>query len=138
MTNFAERIAQRVQQRDDERLTAAEIQDFSDNEQVELFEGSAFFGKEQIRHAPTCLELRFSNGSSKAIPYSFIMEINFNPSEGIEIITTQKKISVEGRNLKILYSFLLSFQVRYIQENIGHDLTEENKLFVKKLSLVDN
>jgi hypothetical protein len=133
--SFTEKLNQRILERNAEKVSAPEIEDFAETDQVELFETSEFFGKEQVRNMPACLELRYADGTSKAFPYSFIMEINFNPSEGIEIITTQKKILIEGRNLKMLYIFLLSFQVRFIQENIGADQTEEGKLFVRGIKM---
>lgn len=110
----------------------------NNSESIELFEKSEFFGIEHIKNSPACLELRFSDGSSRAAPYSFILEIWYEPSEGIEIKTTLRTIKIIGRNLKKLYLCLVSYRVSYIAENIGNDLTEESQLFVKEIKLEEN
>jgi hypothetical protein len=40
-----------------------------------------------------------------------------------------------GRNLKMLYNYLAAFRVRYIQVNMGNDLTEESELFVNDITI---
>ena len=131
--NIQQSLKQIIQEKEGKPSDEIDICEQQDSNQIEIFEPSKFFAKEQIRNLPACLEFRFADSSSKAYPYSHVLQLNYNPSEGIEVLTTQKKIIIEGRNLKLLYVFLLSFQVKFIQENIGHDLTEENKLFVKRI-----
>ena len=91
---------------------------------------TTFFGIEPNQKFPTALDLRFANGNCKAIPYTYISEIDFIPSEGIEITALGRKFRILGRNLKKLYDFILKYRVRFIQANIGEDLTEEKDLFV--------
>lgn len=128
--NYRDKIAQRIQEKENAALNN---DDLADN--VEAFVSSEFFGVENVRSSPACLDLRFADGSFKAIPYSYIMEINFNPGEGIEIVSTSKKVSITGRNLKLLYTYLTSYRVKYIKANIGNDLTEEKALFVKGIKI---
>jgi len=85
---------------------------------------------------PTCLDLRFSDGSRKAIPYAYLIEIGYNADKGVEIRTTTKCISIQGRNLSILYDHLLAYRVRYIQANIGN-AGDEDEVFVKTI-LIEN
>lgn len=101
----------------------------------EPFEKSDFYGVENVRGSPACLEMRFNDSTSKALPYSFILEISYDPSEGIEIKSTMRKIIITGRNLRKLYLSLVAYRVSYIVENIGNDLTDENKVFIKKNSV---
>ncbi|MDB5282582.1 MAG: hypothetical protein JWO06_1657 [Bacteroidota bacterium] len=94
-----------------------------------------FFGLENVNGMPTCLDLRFGDGLSLALPYSYIIEFDFDPSEGIEITTSGKKITIEGRSLQMLYNHLISYRVKYIQANIGNDLTGDRDLFVKTIKI---
>ena len=94
---------------------------------------TTFFGIEPNQKFPTALDLRFANGHCKAIPYTYISEIDFIPSEGIEITALGRKFRILGRNLKKLYDFIVKYRVRFIQANIGEDLTEEKDLFVSDI-----
>ncbi|MCO5946723.1 hypothetical protein [Mucilaginibacter flavidus] len=94
---------------------------------------SLYFATERGSN-PLCLDLRLPDGSRKAVPYSYFTEINFDADAGIEILTTQKRISVTGRNLKALYEHLITYRVRYVQANIGND-TEEDGLFVEEIRI---
>jgi hypothetical protein len=96
-----------------------------------------FFGTENTRGYPSCLDLRFPDGNCKAIPYSYIVEINFHTEKGIEIMTATKKVTISGRNLQLLYKYLLSFRIKYIQANIGNDISEESAVFVKEIKIGD-
>ena len=133
MNDFREKLAQRRLEKpanENAGVPDAEIED-------EIIIQSDFFGCERARFSPTCLDLRMSDGKFKALPYSYIVEINFDASEGIEIVTPHKKISVTGRNLKQLYDYLLGFRVKYIQANIGNDLCDDKNLFVKNIEIED-
>jgi hypothetical protein len=122
--NFRERIEQR-------RGNQFNIEPANDNQQEESFE-SDFFSIENLRNHLACIDLRLADGSRKAIPYIYVLEINFDASEGIEILTTTKSIKITGRDLGKLYDYLVVFRVKYIQANIGTDANEEG-LFVKEI-----
>lgn len=96
---------------------------------------TTFFGIEPNQKFPTTLDLRFSNGNCKAIPYTYISEIDFIPSEGIEITALGRKFRITGRNLRKLYDFILKYRVRFIQANIGEDMAEDNELFVSSIEI---
>ena len=106
-----------------------------DFDEIEEFHASPFFGAENLRNSPSCIDLRLSNGASKAIPYSYIHEIDFEPSEGIIITTSTKLIKITGRNLRMLYNYLSAYRVRFIKANIGNDLTNEQEVFVKDIKI---
>lgn len=96
-----------------------------------------FFGISGNRGIPTALSLMFKDGCSKAIPYSYITEMDFRPSEGVEISTTSKRLLITGRNLKIIFDYLVQFKVRYLRENIGADTTDENDLFIDGIEVTE-
>lgn len=96
-----------------------------------------YFGIEANQKFPTTIDLRFANGNCKAIPYTYISEMDFIPSEGIEITASGRKFRITGRNLKRLYDYLVSYRVRFIQENIGEDTANENDLFVDEIIIED-
>lgn len=81
---------------------------------------------------PTCLDVRLKGGARKALPYTYITEMNFDIDEGIEILTSRKRIQIIGRNLSKLFDYLLTYRVRYVQGNVGSD-GDEDGLFVKEL-----
>ena len=80
--------------------------------------------------SPACLELRLRDGLRKALPYSYFTEMNFDSEAGIEILTGSKKIKITGRNLAKLFDYLVTYRVRFVQVNTGHD-PQEDGLFVK-------
>lgn len=131
--SFRDKIAQRIQEQDNETLLPQSEDMGSYN--IEPFIASEYFGVDNLRNAPACVDLRLSDGNCKAIPYSYIVEINFSLSDGIEIISTTKKITITGRNLKALYNYLIAYRVKHIQANIGNDLGQEKILFVKGIEI---
>jgi hypothetical protein len=128
--DFKEKIKHRTEERDANK-------GIDQIEEGEKFERSQFFGIDNIRNFPPCIDLRLSDGNSKALPYSFIVEINFQKSEGIELLTTSKRVFINGRNLQRLYDYLILFRVKFIQSNIGKDISEESLLFVKEILVED-
>ncbi|OLY95614.1 hypothetical protein SAMN05444008_13013 [Cnuella takakiae] len=137
MAGFNERIKQLIKEKDSEGFELEQQEKQEPDPELELLTPSPFYKVENIRSVPACLELRLPNGTSKAIPYSYILEINHKPSEGIEVISTNKRIRIYGRNLKQLYLLMVAFRIRCIEANIGNDLTEENKPFVKEIAIED-
>lgn len=113
--DFRERIVQG-------RENLADAQAANDNTDRE-FE-SEYYGIENIRNPLACIDLRFADGNRKAIPYSDFSEINFDPSDGIEIITADKKITITGRDLERLYDYLVAYRVRYVAEGVGSTLND--------------
>lgn len=103
------------------------------NENTEEALDTKFFGIENNHAFLSCLDLRLTEGRAVAIPYSFIAEIYFDASDGIEILTASKKITITGRNLRLLYTFLTAYRVKYIQSNVGNDMEGEIELFVKDI-----
>jgi hypothetical protein len=134
--SFRDKVAQQIQEKTGNQADNIATEPELDN--IEAFVSSTFFGVDNLRNSPSCLDLRLANGTFKALPYSYIIEINYDPSDGIEITTTTKKICITGRNLKLLYNYLVSYRIRYIQANIGNDLTEEKLLFVKDIVIEES
>jgi hypothetical protein len=122
--NFRERIEQR---RNNQYFTEPANVNYIE----ESFE-SDYFGIENLRNPLACIDLRPADGNRKAIPYIYIQEINFDATDGIEIITTTKRITIIGRDLSKLYDYLTVFRVKYIQVNIGTDANQDG-LFVKEI-----
>lgn len=91
-----------------------------------------YFATDRVKTCPPCLELRLSQGTRKALPYSYVTEIGFDNEAGIEICTGSKKITITGRNLAKLFECLVNYRVRYVQAHIGNDLNEDG-LFVKEI-----
>lgn len=96
-----------------------------------------FFGIErQNNRRVVMLDLRLKGGKFFSLNYSYIIKIKFDPSEILEIFGADVHIAIRGRNLYELYNQLNRHKVVYIQESIsGNDLTPENELFVKEISV---
>ncbi|WP_295795214.1 hypothetical protein [Mucilaginibacter sp.] len=84
--------------------------------------------------SPACLDLRLQDGGRKAVPYSYVTEIQFDAEAGIEILTPQKHITITGRNLIALYESLVAYRVRYVVADMGNDMQEEG-LFVSGIAI---
>lgn len=99
-----------------------------------------FFGIEPQKKIPATVDFRLADNTFRAVPYSYIMDIEFDPADGIEVLTSTKRIKIRGRNLRLLYDYLAQFRVRFIQANVGADLTEGSEPFVSSIeisSLID-
>jgi len=106
-----------------QRLEAANTRP-ADNEPSQEREenmDNEYFATDNIKSLPACLDLRLSSGKRKALPYSYFTEMNFDSETCIEILTSEKKVKITGRNLTKLYDYLVNYRVRFIQANIGND-----------------
>lgn len=135
--SFQDKIKKITQEKDAGDFKLEQQEKEADSEELEQFTPSPFFGYENVKNSTACLEFRLANGVSKGLPYSYLLEINYHASEGIEVIFTTKKAIITGRNLRQLYLFLLAFRVKYIKANVGNDITEESAMFVKDIKIED-
>lgn len=128
--SFRERIEQARA-----NLANSEPVGVNDNETKDddVFE-SEYFGIENIRNLPACFDLRFADGNRKAIPYSDISEIDYDPSGEIKITCSEKEITIKGRNLEKLYDYLVGYRVRFITEGVGSNVDGEG-LFVERIEV---
>jgi hypothetical protein len=62
------------------------------------------------------LELRYKTGNAKALAYSYLVGIDFDPSEGIVLDFSGHEVRISGRNLGPLFSGLTSQRVAVVQE----------------------
>lgn len=126
----------REKYRERNRRLLAEIAANDNQDEFEELPVSDFFKVERVRKMPPCLDLRLADGSFIAVPYSLVSLISFDPSEGIEIaLATEKKVVITGRNLHLIYEYLVAFRVRFIQANIGNDTADEEVLFVEGIEV---
>lgn len=112
--SFRERVEQaRVSLVNKEQVAA------NDNNETEDIIKSDYFGVENIRNLPACLDLRFADGTRKAVPYSYILEIDYNPSGEIKITCSEKEVVIKGRDLERLYDYLAAYRVRFVGVCLG-------------------
>lgn len=130
--SFRERIEQARA-----NLASSEPANANDNETKDddVFE-SEYFGIESIRNLPACFDLRFSDGNRKAIPYSDITEIDYDSSGEIKITCSEKEITIKGRDLEKLYSYLAVYRVRFVAEGLGNTAKDEG-LLIKSIEIVE-
>ena len=132
--DFVQRLREKEKERQDSIDASehpAEIQDEAVN--------SDFFGTDNLRNLPACLDFRLREGKRKALPYSYIMEVIYDGTDGIEIIATTKRIKITGRNLELLFDYLVSFRVRYIKMHSGSDFgVDDGGLFVGEILIEES
>ncbi len=122
--SFKERIEQARLSQDNEGVA-------NDNAPEDTFE-SECFGVESVRNLPACLDLRFLDGTRKAIPYSYILEIDYDPSGEIKITCSEKEVTIKGWNLEKLYDYLAKYRVRFVAE-CSETYVDQSKPHVGKI-----
>lgn len=103
----------------------------NDNELNDEFR-SSYFGITNARSQPACFDLRLAEGERVALPYAHLIEVKYEPVQGIKIITTNKKVWIKGRELEKLHDYLVAYRVRYIVAHEGFDDDSEG-LFVEEI-----
>ncbi len=68
------------------------------------------------RHRKVMLELRLLGGNSKALAYSYLVAITFDPSHGIQMDFSGYTVTITGRNLRPLFDGLVSQRVAVVRE----------------------
>lgn len=71
------------------------------------------------RRQKAMLEFRFLSGNAKALAYSYLIGIDFDPSAGIVLDFSQYRVTVRGRNLGPLFENLAAQRVAFVRETDG-------------------
>lgn len=80
-------------------------------------------------------ELRTRDGRRSALPYSYLTRADFDPEKGIEIYVSSVVILVHGRDLEVVYSYLLQNRLTWIREDsAGTDIGDAG-VFVERLEV---
>ena len=80
-------------------------------------------------------ELRTRDGRRSALPYSYLTRADFDPEKGIEICVSNVVILVHGRDLEVVYSYLLQNRLTWIREDsAGTDIGDDG-VFVERLEV---
>ena len=97
---------------------------------------SKFFGFDpQPNGRALMFELRTRDGKRSALPYSYMTRADFDPDTGIEIFVSNVVVTVKGRALEDIYSYLLQNRLTWVREDYsGKDIGEDN-VFVESLEV---
>lgn len=68
------------------------------------------------RMPPAMLVLRLKTGNQKALMYSYLKEIDFDPSEGIVLQYVSHRVTIRGRNLTAVFDRLVEHRITWLQE----------------------
>lgn len=75
------------------------------------------------------------NCRRSALPYSYLTRADFDPEKGIEIYVSNVVILMHGRDLEVVYSYLLQNRLTWIREDsAGTDIGEDG-VFVERLEV---
>lgn len=92
-------FVQRLREKEKERQDSIEANENGVAHLQEKGVNSDFFGTDNLRNLPACLDFRISETRRRALPYSYIMEVLFDATDGIEIIANTEKRKITRRNL---------------------------------------
>jgi len=62
------------------------------------------------------VDFRFQNGNAKARAYSYLVGVDYDPSEGIRLDFSGYEVIIKGRNLWPLYAGLVAQRVAVVRE----------------------
>jgi hypothetical protein len=65
---------------------------------------------------PTTIQFAFDNGNVCALPYAYLVEIDFNRSGLITMGFTTRKVEIRGRRLDKLFASLVHYQVVAVRQ----------------------
>ena len=60
------------------------------------------------------LDLVLSNGNHYALPYSTLLRVLYNPSDGIRLVFSTDDVHIEGRNLRDFHRGITQHRVRRV------------------------
>ena len=109
MNSDAESFVEKYAVSPDEKNERAELHSISGDCQC-------FGATAENRRPPAMLVFKTKTGEQRALMYSYLVEINFNPSEGIELRFVSHKVLIGGRNLSPIFDRLVQHRVAWIQE----------------------
>jgi hypothetical protein len=94
--------------------TAVKAEQWVESEQEE--DTPAFSMISADRQRKVMVEFRMLDGNRKARTYSFLVGIDFNPSDGIGMDFSADKETISGRNLAPLFDGLVAQRVAVVRE----------------------
>jgi len=68
------------------------------------------------RQQKVMVEFRFKDGNARALAYSYLVSLAFDPSNGIGMDFSGYEVQVAGRNLERLFTGLVSQRVAVVRE----------------------
>jgi hypothetical protein len=99
-------------------------------------EADKYFGFDaQANGRALMFELRTRDGRSSALPYSYMTRADFDPEKGIEIAVSNVVVLVKGRDLGIIYSYLLQNRLTWMREDASGTDIGEDGVFVESLEV---
>lgn len=63
------------------------------------------------------VEFRFLGGNAKALAYSYLIGIDFDPSAGVVLDFSQYRVTLRGRNLRPVFENLAAHRVAFVRES---------------------
>ena len=112
-----------------ERLRAQTEQESADEDR--------YFGFDRQENGRALMfELRTRDGKRSALPYSYMTRADFDPDKGIEIYVSNVVVTIRGRNIEDIYSYLLQNRLTWIREDLSGIDTGEVNLFVESLEII--
>jgi len=98
--------------------------------------GSTFGIDRQPTGYVLMLEVRLKSGTSFGLPYSFLIEAGFDASGVLTLVFTTRKVTIKGRNLRIVYDFALNHRLEFVQEeNPLYDESSEAEPFISSIEV---
>lgn len=137
MVDSARRLAELRQDAAEPAANGAE--EGTDSEPVE--EKAAYSILSADRQRKVMVEFRWKHGNAKALAYSYLVALGFDPSEGINMDFSGYTVNIVGRKLRPLFEGLVAQRVAVVREmdelqaeaNLPDGETVVSKIEVKTL-----
>jgi hypothetical protein len=100
---------------------------------------SQFYGLSNERELAITLKVITANGSQKAMHYhDIISPMDYNGDSEIILCTTRLKVVITGRNLDILFDYIIQHRVMWLKEpEESFSLTDDNDAEIEAVRFED-
>lgn len=92
---------------------------------------------QENRSAPPMLVLRARTGDERALMYSYLVDIDFNPSQGIVLRFVNRKVTLKGRHLRAIFQRLVDHRVAWVQEVDETTVEDETATAVSTIEIAE-
>jgi hypothetical protein len=96
------------------------------------------FGARRYKGQEVMVEFRLKNGKRRLLAYTYLVDVQFCPDEGITMIFAGYRVKIEGRNLISIFNRLKRHEVNFVCEKDDfYDTGDKKEVFVSLISVED-
>jgi hypothetical protein len=97
------------------------------------------FGARRYKGQEVMVEFRLKDGKRRLLAYTYLVDVQFCPVEGITMIFAGYRVKIEGRNLISIFNRLKRHEVNFICEKDSfYDTGDKKEVFVSSVEIQEN